>query len=126
MRKETEGQEYKRLSAELDKLFQNQSNNRDLISKYMKITNHILEIFSGRNLEGIKLEKAGKTDKAIDLYEKNIEEEFDGSFPYERLAILYKRKGLFDDELRILNKAKGKMNEEKLRRRLEKLNRKGV
>lgn len=126
MEKETEGQKYKRLIAEYDKLFQAPNWDSDLIEEYKEITNHMLLVFSGRNLEGIELEKAGKINEAIALYEKNVKEEFFGSYPYERLAIIYKRRGLFDDELRVLNKAKGKMNEEKLRRRLEKLKERGV
>lgn len=120
-RKETEGQKYRRLYAELDKLFQNPNTSFDLIKKYTKITNNIEKNFSNRNLKGIKLEKKGKIDEAIELYEKNINEEFYGSHPYERLAIIYRKKGLFDDEIRVLRKAKGRMNEEKLKRRLEKV-----
>lgn len=58
-----------------------------------------------RNLEGIELEKAGKEDQAIKLYEKNVQENFEGNHPYDRLAIIYRRKGLVDDEIRILEKA---------------------
>jgi tetratricopeptide (TPR) repeat protein len=58
-----------------------------------------------RNLEGIKLEKEGKTDKAISLYEKNLEENFEGSHPYNRLAIIYRKRGQIDEEIRVLEKA---------------------
>ena len=105
----------------MNKLLQNSNTSLDLIKNYMKITNNIENNFANRNWKGIKLEKEGKIDEAIKLYEKNIYEEFYGSHPYERLAIIYRKKGLFDDEIRVLRKAKGRMNEEKLKRRLEKV-----
>ena len=58
-----------------------------------------------RNLKGIKLEKAGKIDEAIKLYEMNINESFDGNHPYDRLAIIYRKRKQFDDEIRVLEKA---------------------
>jgi len=39
-----------------------------------------------RNLIGIELEKAGKVDEAIPLYEQNVRENFIGGHPYKRLA----------------------------------------
>ena len=58
-----------------------------------------------RNLKAKKLEKSGQVKKAIDLYEKNVSEGFYGNFPYDRLAIIYSKNGLIDDEIRILTKA---------------------
>ena len=58
-----------------------------------------------RNLEGIKLEKKGETDKAIVLYEKNLKENFEGSHPYNRLAIIYRKRGQIEEEIKVLEKA---------------------
>ncbi|MCK4817373.1 hypothetical protein KA005_16505 [bacterium] len=58
-----------------------------------------------RNLKGIELEKNGKTDKAIKLYEQNIKEDFIGSHPYDRLAIIYRKRNQINEEIRILGKA---------------------
>jgi len=58
-----------------------------------------------RNLKGIELEKKGHTDKAIELYEQNVSESFDGNFPYDRLAIIYRKRKQIDDEIRVLKKA---------------------
>jgi tetratricopeptide (TPR) repeat protein len=58
-----------------------------------------------RNLKGIELEKNGEVDRAIELYEKNIEEGFDGSHSFDRLAIIYRKKGLENDEIKVLQKA---------------------
>ena len=102
---ETEGGKYKRLNLEYGKLLENSDSNFNLIKKYRKELSKIENNLVNRNLKGIKLEKEGKIDKAIKLYEKNIEEEFDGSHPYERLAIIYSKKGSLEDEIRVLEKA---------------------
>ena len=102
---ETEGGKYKRLNLEYGKLLKNPNSDFNLIEKYRKELSKIENNWVNRNLKGIKLEKEGKIDKAIKLYEKNIEEEFDGSHPYTRLAIIYSKKGLLDDEIRVLKKA---------------------
>ena len=58
-----------------------------------------------RNNEGMQLEKDGKTSKAIAVYEINIAEGFDGSYPYDRLAVLYRKAGQYRDEIRVLKRA---------------------
>lgn len=58
-----------------------------------------------RNLKGIELEKQGNIDAAIELYEQNIYGNFDGNHPYDRLIIIYKKRGQIDDVKRVLNKA---------------------
>jgi len=63
------------------------------------------DIWYSRNMKGIELEKQGKIDEAIELYEQNIAENCDGSHPYMRLAILYRKKKSYDNEIRVLKKA---------------------
>lgn len=63
------------------------------------------EIQVDRNLRGIEFEKKGEIEKAIRLYEKNVEEDFEGNHPYDRLAIIYRKKGEYEGEIRILRKA---------------------
>ena len=58
-----------------------------------------------RNLKGIELEKFGNVDEAMSLYEQNVSEKFGGSHPYMRLAIIYRRRGQINDEIRILDRA---------------------
>ncbi|MFQ6084457.1 MAG: hypothetical protein ACE5WD_14025 [Candidatus Aminicenantia bacterium] len=58
-----------------------------------------------RNLKGIQFEKDGQIDKAIELYEANIEENFEGNHPYDRLAIIYRKRNQIDNEIRVLEKA---------------------
>jgi hypothetical protein len=58
-----------------------------------------------RNLMGKQLEKEGSILEAMSLYEANISESFEGSFPYRRLAILYRKRKLPSEEVRVLEKA---------------------
>ncbi len=58
-----------------------------------------------RNLRGVELEKQGNVEEAIELYEQNIADGFEGSHPYNRLAILYRKRGQIGDEIRVLQKA---------------------
>jgi tetratricopeptide (TPR) repeat protein len=55
--------------------------------------------------DGIEAEKVGQIDKAIEEYEKCIELQFEGNHPYNRLAIIYRKQGQYDDEIRVLEKA---------------------
>jgi len=134
---ETEGEKLKRLNLEYEKLLKDPNSSLKLIEKYgnriSKIENNLLN----RNLKGRELEKECKIDEAIKLYEKNIKEEFDGNYPYERLAIIYSKKGSLEDEIRVLEKAvwvfenivyKGRSDRlpklDRFKKRLEKANKK--
>lgn len=55
--------------------------------------------------DGIESEKAGKIDEAISAYEESIENKCDGSHPYNRLAIIYRKRKQYDEEIRVLEKA---------------------
>lgn len=57
-----------------------------------------------RNLEAKELEREGKVDEAMKLYQKNIDEKFIGHFPYKRLADIYHKQKKFDLELEVLQK----------------------
>lgn len=58
-----------------------------------------------RNILGKAYEKQGRLDDAIRLYEKNINSEFEGDHPYERLRIIYSRQKRYDDVVRVLEQA---------------------
>ncbi|QQK80690.1 hypothetical protein HUG20_12805 [Salicibibacter cibi] len=58
-----------------------------------------------RNLDGKKLEKEGYIDNAIEFYEANVQENFEGNFPYERLAIIYRKRKQYQEEVRVLKQA---------------------
>ena len=55
--------------------------------------------------KGIEAEKVCQIDKAIEAYEKCIELQFDGNRPYDRLAIIYRKRGQYDDEIRVLERS---------------------
>ncbi len=58
-----------------------------------------------RNQLAIYYNKIGDIDKAIDLCEKNILEDFDGSFPYDFLINAYTKMNDFDSVKRVLTNA---------------------
>lgn len=57
-----------------------------------------------RNLLGKELERANDIPTAIALYEGNLRDAFDGNFPYDRLAIIYRREDRLDEETRVLKR----------------------
>jgi hypothetical protein len=54
-----------------------------------------------RHSEAERAEQNGDTEKAIQLYETSVAEEFVGSHPYERLASLYERRRDHEAALRV-------------------------
>ncbi len=72
-----------------------------------------------RNAIGEQKESEGKFDDAIRVYEANIEEGANTLFPYERLAILYKRKKDFKNEKRVIKRAIKKLHERSSSRPLD-------
>ena len=58
-----------------------------------------------RNMKGKKFEQDGQIDEAIKCYERSVKDRFDGNFPYDRLAIIYRRLKRFSDEIRVLERA---------------------
>jgi tetratricopeptide (TPR) repeat protein len=58
-----------------------------------------------RNHKGKAYEEKGEIEFAIKEYEKNLKEKFEGSHPYNRLAIIYRKNGDYDNEIRVLNSA---------------------
>jgi len=58
-----------------------------------------------RNLRGIQLEAEGLVDNAIECYEANIRDGFDGNHPYDRLAVIFRRRRDADGEIRVLRRA---------------------
>jgi len=54
-----------------------------------------------RNLDGKEFEKEGSINKAIEVYEQNLEDSFYGSFPYERLRIIYTKQKRYSDAIRV-------------------------
>ncbi len=59
--------------------------------------------------------------KAKEVYWHLVEKEFAGSFPYERLAILYRKEDDYDNEIRVLKRClkHAKLRTEKKQRKFE-------
>ncbi|PQQ45495.1 hypothetical protein [Bacillus thuringiensis] len=51
------------------------------------------------------MEKEGFVENAIELYELNVKNGFDGNFPYDRLAVIYRKRRQYADEVRVLQRA---------------------
>ena len=71
---------------------------------YQKECNRILGIFADRNGHGIELEKQGRMDEAITVYESNIADWADTPYPYKRLRIIYTKRKQYDDAIRVCQK----------------------
>jgi hypothetical protein len=54
-----------------------------------------------RNLRGQELEKEGFVEDAVQFYEANVLQGFDGNFPYDRLVVIYRRRRATADEIRV-------------------------
>ena len=121
MNKEPLGRKYKRLSSEFEKQRHNTKEEINRLKEFFenpqyepnpveKIRLHnrrlaeILDIMVDRNNKGIELEKKGDIESAIKLYEQNVTDEFFGTHPYDRLAMIYRKRKQFDDEIRILKR----------------------
>ena len=73
-----------------------------------------------RNRVAREMEKAGKIDDAIALYEKNIRDKFDSPHGYERLVLIYDKLGKHEEVMRVaqtylLIEIRGNVNEQRMR-----------
>ena len=57
------------------------------------------------NQIAMQYEKAGELENAIHYYEMSVAKNFSGSYPYERLAILYRKRKQYSEEIRICDAA---------------------
>lgn len=79
------------------------------------------------NNKGIALEKKGDIDGAIAVYEENVSRGYPAAHSYQRLMILYRKRGDYDNEIRVIKAAIALYREHKIKsilpeweRRLEK------
>ena len=57
------------------------------------------------NKKGMEFEKNNDIDNAIKYYELSIENNFEGTYPYNRLTILYRKKKDYCNEIRVIESA---------------------
>lgn len=60
---------------------------------------------AARNNAGIEFEKAGETDKAIEVYEDNVAEGYPALHAFNRLMVLYRRRKDYANEIRVIKRA---------------------
>jgi hypothetical protein len=65
----------------------------------------LLEAQTARNLEAFEAEREGRLEDAIALYERNVEEGFQGDLPYGRLVAIYERRHDVAAAERVLRRA---------------------
>jgi len=58
-----------------------------------------------RNLQGSALEREGHVENAVVLYQANVRDGFEGNFPYDRLAVIFRKRGDFASEIMVLKRA---------------------
>jgi tetratricopeptide (TPR) repeat protein len=60
---------------------------------------------TARNLEGLELERAGRLEEALALYERNVAEGFEGDWPYGRLVAALEKRGELERAVAVLERA---------------------
>ena len=77
----------------------------DNLNKQAEKTFKLVEKGYKSNNKAMSYEKEKDIPNAIKYYEESISYNFDGNYPYDRLAILYRKNKDYDNEIRVLNKA---------------------
>lgn len=73
----------------------------DMVNESIEMVSEYKEM-AELNAKGIALEKTGKIDEAISVYEKMLSDEVDTPHTYRRLAIIYSKRKEREEELRVL------------------------
>jgi hypothetical protein len=60
---------------------------------------------TARNLEGLEHERAGRLDEALVLYQRNIDDGFEGDWPYARLVATFEKSGELERAVVVLQRA---------------------
>lgn len=64
-------------------------------------SNEAMELLVSRNNRGIQKERSGDLLRAAYIYETSIADRFFGTHPYDRLRIIYRRNGWYQDAIRV-------------------------
>lgn len=69
--------------------------------EWSRIESELGAILTSRNTEGREMEKQGRVDEAINLYEANVADKVDAPFPYDRLRIIYTKRKDYQNAIRV-------------------------
>lgn len=67
----------------------------------LDVEKELFSVMVERNLTGKQLEKKGKDERAVVLYEDNLKDGFCGTHPYTRLRIIYSRRKDYPNAIRV-------------------------
>lgn len=105
------GMPRQKVCAEVMKKFDHSPPDPKDMGKMQKITEHnqaclsvekaIMQEMIDRNTKAQKLEKSGKTEQAIELFELSVRDQFNGTFPYDRLMVIYRKLKRYEDAVRV-------------------------
>lgn len=73
----------------------------EFMQERSRVESELGDILVNRNNEGRELEKQGKVDEAINLYEANAADGVDMPFPYDRLRIIYTKRKDYQNAIRV-------------------------
>src|ERR671925_453824 len=65
------------------------------------ISNQVADL----NTQGVTHEKGGDLESAIRCYEDNIQLRYAATHAYDRLIVIYRRRGQLDEAMRVINVA---------------------
>lgn len=74
----------------------------EVSEKHNRLHSIIFQIFVDRNNKGIEFEKCNNLELAIKCYEENINDGFIGTYPYDRLGVIYRNRKDVDNVKRVL------------------------
>ena len=88
----------------IDKDFYEKAVNYDITeNKRLKDLFELQNKTAELNNKGIKYEKEGNIEKAIETYEKNVSLGYTATHSYDRLCIIYRKQKDYENEIRIIN-----------------------
>ena len=88
------------------------------IANAIKARDESMSRVVGRNNFARDLEREGRVDAAVALYELNLEEQFCAIFSFERLMVIYRKRKEYTQEIRVIEKAIAVFTVENMRRAL--------
>jgi hypothetical protein len=68
---------------------------------YKTAANDLMAIMVIRNHVGTKFEMKGRMEEAIEEYEANVRDRYEGAYPYQRLRMIYEQRRDYPNALRV-------------------------